>query len=251
MTSELVARFDSDSEAYRDSFETFLRNTDQKVKAREWLDRLVDGLPRREVFIDAGAGEGATTAWIARRFQHTLAIEPNESLRQRLAVSCPRARVLPQTILETRPEARGDFVLCSHVFPYLDDRDWDENLAHLTSWLAPGGVLVLIMPCPTSDCRRMFHRFFGRRVGLGDLMRRFQHSAGSEFSARIDTVPCYINAANLETAYKVAEFIVSTRPDDCELKRVELESYVESEFRLPDGGYRFSCTQDFLVIGRD
>jgi SAM-dependent methyltransferase len=249
MISEPVAHFSSDSEAYRDSFDTFLRSTDQKIKAREWLDRMVDRLPRHEVFIDAGAGEGTTTAWMAERFQRTLAIEPNESLRERLALSCPGTRTLPQTILEAQPEVKGDFVLCSHVFYYLDDEAWDENLDRLTSWLTPGGILVLIMQNPTSDCMQMLRTFFGRRDGLDDLMRRFQKSAPSHFSAWIDTVPCHINAPDLETAYKVAEFLVSTRPDGCRLERAALESYVASKFRLPNGNYRFSCTQDFLVIG--
>ena len=251
MISGLVAHFSSDSEAYRDAFDTFLRNTDQKTKARKWLDRMVDRLPRREVFIDAGAGEGATTASMARRFQRTLAIEPNESLRERLAVACPDAQKLPQTILAARPEVKGDFVLCSHVFYYLEDETWDENLDRLASWLAPGGILAVVMQNPTSDCMLMLRRFFGPRDGLGDLMSRFHRSASEDFSAWIDTVPCHINAPDLETAYKVAEFLVSARPDGCLVERAELESYVETEFRLPCGSYRFSCTQDFLVIRRN
>lgn len=251
MTNELVTHFSSESEAYRDAFDAFLRSTDQKVKARAWLEALVNELPRRSVFIDAGAGEGTTTAWVAQHFERTLAIEPNESLRRRLVDSCPGALTLSENILDVRPDAKADLVLCSHVFYYLDDDAWDANLEQLASWLAPGGTLVVVLQNPTSDCMLMLRKFFGRRDGLGDLMRRFQHAASPDFDAWIDTVPCHIHTADLETAYTTAEFMVSTRPDGYGLERAELEAYIESEFRLPNGEYRFSCTQDFLVISRN
>lgn len=250
MTAKFVPHFDSSSEAYRAAFDTFLSHTDQKIKARAWLESLIAALPSREVFIDAGAGEGSTTTWIAERFSSTIAVEPNAYLCERLAKSCPDAQILPVPILAAEPAAPADFVLCSHVFYYLDDADWMPNLDRLTSWLAPGGVLVLIMQNPRSDCMRMLRHFFTRRASMGDLLNQFEKRGDSGFHAHLDTVRCYIDTAEFETAYTIAEFMVNTLPDEQSLERSRLESYVRQRFVRPSGDFRFSCTQDFLVINR-
>ena len=54
---ERIAVYDSRGEAYHRAFQVFLDHTDQKAVARAWLDRLVESLPARRVFIDAGAGD--------------------------------------------------------------------------------------------------------------------------------------------------------------------------------------------------
>ncbi len=93
--TEKVKVYDSKSTAYHDAFEVFLNHTDQKVKARAWLDALAGSLRSRNVFVDAGAGNGQVTAWLTDRFDRTIAIEPNPSLAADLRRACPRAEVLP------------------------------------------------------------------------------------------------------------------------------------------------------------
>lgn len=250
MAPNLVRHFDSSSEQYRAAFDAFLRHTDQKVKARAWLECLIATRPTRDVFIDAGAGEGSTTSWIADRFKRTFAVEPNAFLAGQLAKSCPDAEVLPLPILDAEPAAPADFVLCSHVFYYLEDAEWVANLDRLASWLAPGGVLVLVMQNPRSDCMRMLRHFFTRRASLGDLLTQIEKRAISGFEAHLETVRCYVDTPDFQTAYTIAEFMVNTLPGEKALERTELESYVQQRFVRPGGNFRFSCTQDFLVIRR-
>ena len=78
--TELVQVFNSQTQAYHDAFQVFLEHTDQKVTARAWLERCIQTLPSRRVCIDAGAGEGQVTSWVAAAFDTTLAIEPNPHL---------------------------------------------------------------------------------------------------------------------------------------------------------------------------
>ena len=68
MKSESIQVFDSQGEAYKRAFQIFLDHTDQKRNAKRFLQKLVDGLPNRNVFIDAGAGNGEVTKAFAGAF---------------------------------------------------------------------------------------------------------------------------------------------------------------------------------------
>ncbi len=76
---ERIHVFDSQGEAYEQAFQLFLDHTDQKWNAKRWLQEVVDRLPARNVFIDAGAGNGEVTKAFAGAFTRTIAIEPNVS----------------------------------------------------------------------------------------------------------------------------------------------------------------------------
>src|SRR5436305_1314811 len=98
--TDLIPVYDSQGADYQAAFRAFLEHTDQKERAKDWLDRLVAGLPRRNVFVDAGAGTGKVTAWYAGEFQHCVAIEPNPHLRHELVANCPTAEIVPASILD-------------------------------------------------------------------------------------------------------------------------------------------------------
>src|SRR5262245_14729232 len=141
MMAERIAMFDSLGQEYERAFATFLAHTDQKDKAREWLGRAVGQLARRDVFLDAGAGNGKVTAWFSGDFARTIAIEPNPFLRDQLTLACPKAEVLASTILDAKPAAKADFVLLSHVLYYIPAADWAANVERLASFLSGTGEL--------------------------------------------------------------------------------------------------------------
>lgn len=93
-TEGLVRAYDSQTQLYHEAFQVFLDHTDQKMKARRWLEQYIQALPSRQVFIDAGAGEGQVTAWIAPQFAQTTAIEPNPYLGQKFRQTCPEIALL-------------------------------------------------------------------------------------------------------------------------------------------------------------
>jgi trans-aconitate methyltransferase len=166
--------FDSQSAAYQRAFQVFLDHTDQKAKAREWLEHLVQGLPSRDLFVDAGAGNGKVTVWFSHRFQRTVAIEPNPYLCAELRRTCPTAEVLPTTILEAQLPAAADMVLCSHVLFYIPEGERLPHMERLASWLAANGVLVIVVQNHRTDCMRMLDQFLGLRFDLSELCGRFQ-----------------------------------------------------------------------------
>ncbi len=245
--TERVRVFDSQGEAYHQAFRVFLGHTDQKVNARRWLDGLVQTLPARRVFLDVGAGNGQVTAWFTGQFERTIAIEPNPSLREELRRACPGAEVLPVKILDARPSAPGDLILCSHVLYYVDKAEWQDHLARMASWLAPEGTLVVVLQNAETDCARMLEHFVGRSFNLAPLARRFEEENGGHYRVERQLVPAHVTAPDLATAYVIAEFMLNLNPLDDPPSKQALEDYVRARFADP-GGFRFSCHQDMLLI---
>jgi SAM-dependent methyltransferase len=252
--SSKIRVYDSQTKAYHDAFQVFLDHTDQKVNARAWLDRLVESIPSRRLFIDAGAGTGQTTAWLGTQFEQTMAIEPNPSLREDLRRSCPNAEIVPDTILNARlanprlVDGIGDFVLCSHVLYYIEKSEWQLCLRHMASWLSPGGTLVVVVQNHETDCMQMLHAFLGKSFNLAAVAQQFEVEQGQHYTVERQLVPAHITAPDLAIACVIAEFMLNLHPIPDPPTRRTLEDYVRNHFANPTGGVRFSCHQDFLVV---
>jgi SAM-dependent methyltransferase len=244
-----VRRFESNTPEYDRAFQTFLAHTDQKEKAFAWLTREVEALRDRAVMIDAGAGNGELTARLEPYFGRVTAIEPNPSLEAQLRLVCPDVEVIATTIATASPPEPGNFVLCSHVLYHVPEEEWESTLKHLMGWLAPGGVLAIALQNPRTDCMRMVAHFAGAALDLSKLRPTFANGFEG-LEARLETVPAQIQTADLNTACKIAEFILNVRPMTSLLSWNDLEQYVEDHFKQADGGFRFSCDQDFLRVVR-
>jgi 16S rRNA A1518/A1519 N6-dimethyltransferase RsmA/KsgA/DIM1 with predicted DNA glycosylase/AP lyase activity len=109
--SGTVQVFDSQGESYKQAFQVFLDHTDQKRNAKRWLQQVVETLPTRQVFIDAGAGNGAMTSAFADAFARTIAIEPNSYLLRQLQQAIPHAEAIGEPILKAKTASKGDLVL--------------------------------------------------------------------------------------------------------------------------------------------
>jgi SAM-dependent methyltransferase len=240
--------YDSRSSAYHQAFHVFLAHTDQKATARRWLDGLVQTLPQRRFFIDAGAGTGQVTAWLVEQFDHTIAIEPNPSLNAELRQTCPSAKVLPATILEAEPAVAGDLILCSHVLYYVDRSAWPETVSRMASWLGPEGVLVIVLQNHETDCMRMLEAFLGQRFDLTALAREFEANQARQYRVERQLVSAHVTTPDLASACVIAEFMLNLLPMPNPPERRALEEYLHAHFAVPGGGFRFSCHQDFLMI---
>ncbi len=250
MHKSYVARFDSSTPQYTQAFHTFLAHTDQKTKALEWLEREVRELLRRDTAIDSGAGAGTLAAWLAERFTTVIGLEPNASLAAEFRKICPTATLIAEPILAADPAVAADFILCSHVFYYIARSEWEAHAAKLIGWLAPGGTLAIALQSPSTDCSRMVAHFLGLKFDLRELADVAGAAAGGPYDVRVDTVAADIRTDDLPTACAIAEFLLNSLPMPHPPLWADVEQYVERRFSSPDGGYRFSCDQDFLRIAR-
>ena len=192
MKSESIQVFDSQGEAYKRAFQIFLDHTDQKRNAKRFLQKLVDGLPNRNVFIDAGAGNGEVTKAFAGAFCHTIAIEPNPHLLKQLKQAIPQAEAIAAPILAADPKAQGDFVLCSHTLYYIPAEEWLAHLDRLVSWMSPAGVTVVVVQNHDTACMAMLDHFFGHRFDLHQLAQAFREKHGDRYDVVITLDPAHV-----------------------------------------------------------
>ncbi len=243
-----VKVFKSDTDDYHYAFQCFLDHTDQKLKAKEWMDSFVGRLPKRRLFVDAGAGNGKVTAWYTPQFKDTIALEPNSSLFDVLCEACPDAEVHPDTILGSRLKTSADFVLASHVFYYIPKEEWMANIERLTSWLSPEGALLIMIQNAGTDCMGMLKHFHKKSFDLNELAKDFQAKHGASHDVKLETVESHIETSDFKSAYTIAEFMMNLLPMPQPPGRAELEAYIEKNFSVGGGKYKFSCHQDFLQI---
>jgi trans-aconitate methyltransferase len=240
--------FDSQGEDYKKAFQVFLDHTDQKRNAKRWLKQVVDELPQRKVFIDAGAGNGEITRLLAGSFERTIAIEPNAHLLNQLRRGIPFAETLGEPIMSAEPAAKGDLVLSSHTFYYIDAAHWLDNLERLVSWMSPGGVTIVVLQNRETGCMNMVNRFFGHRFELAQLADAFRTKHGDRYDVVTTLDPAHVETLDSDSAFIVAEFILNLLPIRRAPSKDAVQAYIDRHFRQPEGGYRFPVHQDFLQI---
>ncbi|MET8626820.1 class I SAM-dependent methyltransferase [Kitasatospora sp. NPDC004669] len=237
---------------YRRAFELFLAGTDEKPRTHARLSEIVAALPHRRVLLDMGAGDGRTTAHLARHFDRVIAIEPSAAMREKLRTTCPEALVLPEPIDRAQPPEPADLVHFSHVLYYVPEPDWLPTVTRALDWTAPGGTLLIVLQNPDSPCMRMAAHFTGVRYDLRplqDLLRAQQPSHGYA----LETLALHYRTPHLGEAVDVAEFMVNVADLatlDPRPTRAALTAYVREHFTQPDGGYAIGHTQDMLTIRR-
>jgi hypothetical protein len=152
--------------------------------------------------------------------------------------------------MDVEPSALADLVLCSHILYYINTAEWMTNLEKLVSWLAPTGALVVGFRTTIRIACACWKHFFGYAFDLPELGSRFEALRGSQYRVDFETVAVQVATPDFDSAFIIAEFMLNLlaiqNPPTCQ----SLEEYVRKHFVNLEGGFHFSCDQDFLTIRR-
>ncbi|MER7406001.1 methyltransferase domain-containing protein [Streptomyces sp. NPDC000070] len=245
-----AGRLRAEEESYREAFSRFLAGTDEKITTHSYLQGIVRRLPARRVFLDVGAADGTTTRHLAPYFERTICVEPSEPMRRTLALACPQAEVVAEPVLRARIDARPDLALLSHVLYYIPRAHWAAAVTRILNWLAPGGLLLVILQNPDAACMRMVHHFTGLRFDLRELADELAAlPPGPVGTIGLDLVPARYRSRDLDETVAVADFLLSF-PGCPSPTRDAVERYVERHLRDGDGGYVLHHDQHVLRIER-
>ena len=249
---ELINIYNTQDNKYQRALDLYITLSDEKEKAHQWLRGCVEKLTSRSLFVDAGAGEGGTTAFLSNWFEQVIAIEPSQSLRAELKKKCPDIEVLPDKISDALlPYDSADMVLCSHVLYYIPHDQWMANLKKMASWVSESGILVVMLAhYERSEFSKLYDHFYQRQFNLDKLAESFQSQYNDQYEVNMETVPATFKTDSFDAAYTIAEWILNDFPGSDIPHRRDLKAYVYTRFSLPEGGFYCACDQSFLQIRR-
>lgn len=231
-------------------FQFYLSCFNENRKCRQKLGQLIDTLSNRRLFIDVGAGTGRHTDLLLENAERTVALEPDSDLRAELQKLYPSLEIWSDMIAEADiAPAVADFILCSHVLYFIKPEDWLETLETMASWLNEDGLLVVILAKPEGVCMSICEYFYDRSLDLTILAEDMKQKRGYDFDISMETVPAEISAPDIDTACRIAEFLLTPPPAKRSLpSRHAIEDYIKKYCITSQGEYRFSCDQYLLQL---
>ncbi|HYD17830.1 MAG TPA: class I SAM-dependent methyltransferase [Patescibacteria group bacterium] len=152
---------------------------------------LLENMPAGEALqvLDIGAGSGADAALFARLGHHVVAAEPADKLRalgekifddNRIEWN---ADVLPELQMSSL-RAPFDIITATGVLQYMDEEARAKSLKKIFSLVAPGGIVEIQYPTPSSR----EHQFTIRPDEMRDIVRAYNEAspANPQFDVIID-----------------------------------------------------------------
>lgn len=171
-------------------------------------------------------------------------------MRCALARACPQAEVVAEPVLAARVDARADLALLSHVPYYVPRAQWAATVARAMEWLAPGGVLLIVLQDPDNASMRMVRHFTGQRFDVREIAGGLPAlPPGLVGATGLDTVPARYRSRDLEETVTVAGCHLSV-PGGPAPRREAVEAYVRRHFSDDDGRYTLRHDQHVLRIIR-
>lgn len=234
-------------EEYQRQLALFVRSSDEKPKLVRQLQQIVARLPRRERFLDVGAGGGDLTIPLSTHFHSTTIAEPNQVQVERFRRTYPDFQV--QNVALEKLELTGrtfDFILCSHVLYYLDPSAWADQVDKLHHWLTPGGKVAVVMQSPAGDVARFFQHFNGYHA---DVIPLWDEMVARHGEADVEALYCRarIQTASLDDMVKIGLFLLIDKR--FEQRKPEIADYHNRHHRTADG-YCMHQGQITLVVTR-
>jgi SAM-dependent methyltransferase len=227
-----MKRYHWDSTEYAEAFATLLRSYGSREHLYLVLRDLHVGIPSDAAAIDWGAGPGDLTRVLLERIRNVYAVEPNPKLREALAANCPAAHIVDGTIMSADLPCLASVAVLSHVLYHIPDHQWGAHVIRAANFLAPEGVLLVVLKASDSGCNRMLEHFgappFDLFTSLSRVVRRHK-----EFDFSFSHCPHVLRTTSWEDTLQVARFMMADRSENSYSWRpteAQFQDYVRTHF---------------------
>lgn len=227
-----MKRYRWDSTEYAEAFATLLRSYGSREHLYAALRDLLARVPPDAAAIDWGAGSGDLTRVLLERVRTVFAVEPSPTMRDILAANCPAAQVIDGTIMSADPPGRASVAVLSHVLYHIPDHQWGAHVIRAANFLAPEGVLLVVLKDPDSGCNRMLEHFgappFDLFAGLARVVRRHK-----EFDFTFSYRPHSLRTNSFADTLQVARFMMADRAEEAfswQPTEAQFQEYVRDHF---------------------
>jgi 2-polyprenyl-3-methyl-5-hydroxy-6-metoxy-1,4-benzoquinol methylase len=175
----------------------------EEMAQRHSVPALLRALAGCERVLELGYGTGLITGELLAAGVPVEVVEGSAVLRDHALERHPGLVVHLSMFEDFRPDRPVDAVLALHVLEHVDEPG--DLLAHLTSWLRPGGVFVAVTPNA-----RSIHRMLGVQMGLqanlDDLSPR-DHLVGHQRVYDLDGLKAELTAGGLDVVGDFGYFV--------------------------------------------
>jgi hypothetical protein len=227
-----VKRYHWNTPEYADAFAAFLRASGGREQSNRMLRCLLAQYPREARAVDWGAGRGDLTAVLLEHCAQVYAVEPSADMRAVLAERCPKATIVPGTIMSTTPPAPVEVGVISHVFYHVADHEWGAHVIRAADCLSSKGVLAVILNDPDSGTNRMLEDFGAPRFdlyhSLAQVIRRHK-----EYDFAWSWGPVPVQTRSFEDTLKIARFVLCDRDETAFARQPaekDFQEYVRAHF---------------------
>lgn len=206
---------------------------------------VIETLPRRERFLDIGAGGGHLTIPIAQQFEMTTIVEPNLCQAEMFQRRYPDFRIYNNCWMDIDlGEERFDLILCSHVLYYIPEGSWMQTVEKMYHHLSPGGCLIIVMQSPLGEVADFFNRFTTYDVPILDLARDVIELYGDD-SVLLQYFQNEIYSESLDNVVEIGLFLLLDKRFNA--RKSEIAEYFRMHHTV-NGGYLIKQDVILLVI---
>jgi hypothetical protein len=227
-----MKRYRWDSTEYAEAFATLLRCYGSREHLYATVRDLLAPIPATASAIDWGAGTGDLTRILLERCRTVYAIEPSPLMRVALAANCPAAQVIDGTIMHTDLPGQASVAVLSHVLYHIPDHQWGAHVIRAASWLAPDGVLLVVLKDADSGCNRMLEHFGAPRFDLIAGLSQVLHQH-KEFDFTFSHRSHALLTHTFEETLQIARFMMADRAEEAFSWRPteqQFQEYVQHHF---------------------
>jgi 2-polyprenyl-3-methyl-5-hydroxy-6-metoxy-1,4-benzoquinol methylase len=152
---------------------------------------------------EMGFGDGITAKLLHNYFDNYSVIEGSPKLVKEAQNRIPELNIKCNLFEKYKPENTFDIVLALHVLEHVDKPA--EILEIISSWLSPGGSVLILVPNKNS-----LHRIFAKEMGLIDSLDTLSardHKVGHQRVYDFDTLEVDLNKSGFEVKQKKGFFL--------------------------------------------
>jgi SAM-dependent methyltransferase len=209
------------------------------------IGMVIASLPKRQAFLDVGAGGGHLTVPVSEEFMTTTVVEPDPRQAAMFRTRCPHFRVYNEDWTNVHLETEQfDLILCSHVLYYIPPGAWMGTIEKMYRHLAPGGSLIIVMQSPYGEVARFFTTFTPYDIPIIELEEEALSRYGHE-AVTLESFQNEIFTESLDDMVEIGLFLLVDR--HYRAHSPEIRRYFQDHHAV-SGGYRIVQDEILLAI---
>jgi hypothetical protein len=217
--------------------------------------QILPTLPNKKAFLDIGAGPGEIAKQIGKYFDSTTVIDPNSTYLDgynRLGFVAFISKLQDIALSDSY-----DFILCSHVFYYIERNNWMREIQKIYSGIAQGGkgLFAYVAPIgPWHDFCLSIRPDYSTSSDIEQIFleesipyRRMRHSCKYQISD-VSDFQRLVSLCVLDDCFTPEQYQSLSEEKKSEINK-KIEAFIIT-CKTPNG-YVVNADQDFFILDKE